>query len=79
MSKLLIYKKNGGKVYDLVMAQKLKELKEEKQHIQDELIKEARNLANRYNSSWNTRLTVIERGEKTGLYNELRSIIGICR
>lgn len=78
MSKLLIYKSNGGKIYDLVMAQKLKEEREKKEYIQDELIKEARNSANRYNDTWNSRLTSIARGEKTGLYNELRAIIGRC-
>ena len=78
MSKLLIYKSNGGKIYDLVMAQKLKEEREKKEYIQDELIKEARNSANRYNDTWNSSLTSIARGEKTGLYNELRAIIGRC-
>jgi REP element-mobilizing transposase RayT len=78
MSKLLIYKSNGGKIYDLVMAQKLEEEKEKKEYIQDELIKEARNSANRYNDTWNSRLTAVVRGEKTGLYNELRAIIGRC-
>lgn len=78
MSKLLIYKNNGGKVYDLVMAQKINKEKEKKEYIQDELIKEVRNSANRYNDTWNSRPTAIARGEKTGLYNELRAIIGRC-
>ena len=76
MSKLLIYKGNGGKVYDLVMTQKMKREKEEKEQIQDELIKEARSIANRYNDTWNIRPTAIVRGEKTGLYNEIRAIMG---
>ena len=78
MSKLLIYKNNGGKIYDLIMAQRVKEEKEKKEYIQDELIKETRNSANRYNDTWNSRLTAIVRGEKTGLYNGLRVIIGRC-
>jgi REP element-mobilizing transposase RayT len=78
MSKLLIYRKNGGKVYDLVMAQKTKKSKEKKQQIQDELIKDLRNSSNRYSVSWSSSLPAVTRGEKTGLYNELRSIIGMC-
>ena len=76
MSKLLIYKKNGGKVYDLVMAQKMKELKENQRQIQDELIKKLRTDAHKYEGTWNSNLTVIKRGRKTGLYKELRSKIG---
>ncbi|MDI6619848.1 MAG: hypothetical protein QME45_14550 [Clostridiales bacterium] len=64
--------------YDLVMAQKIKKEKEKKEYIQDELIKEARNSANMYNDTWNSRLIAIVRGEKTGPYNGLRAIIGRC-
>ncbi|WP_373898739.1 hypothetical protein ACER0A_005315 [Haloimpatiens sp. FM7315] len=77
MSKLLIYKKNGGKIYDLVMAQKIKEKREKKEHIQDQIIRELRCSANKANSSYDNSLTAIERGEKAGLYNALRSIVGI--
>jgi hypothetical protein len=78
MSKLIIYKKNGGKVYDLVMAQKLKESIANKQEIQDKLIKELRTSSNRYDNVWNSNLTAIHKGHKNGLYNELRRIIGRC-
>ncbi|HHW32497.1 MAG TPA: ISLre2 family transposase [Clostridiaceae bacterium] len=78
MSKLRIFKKNGGNVYDLVMAQKLKEAKTKKHHIQDELIKKLRNSSSKYEGVWNSNLTAIDIGQKTGLYKELRGIIGRC-
>jgi len=78
MSKLIIYKKNGGKVYDIVMAQKQKKLASSRQEIQEKLIKELKKSSNRYESVWNSNLTVIHKGSKTGLYKELRRIIGIC-
>lgn len=78
MSKLIIYKKNGGKVYDIVMAQKQKKLASSRQEIQEKLIKELKKSSNRYESVWNSNLTVIHKGCKTGLYKELRRIIGIC-
>lgn len=78
MSKLIIYKKNGGKIYDLVMAQKLREMETSKHELQDELVKEVRKLSeSRYANSWNSNLTVFTLGKKTGLFNELRSIAGI--
>ncbi|WP_102398661.1 ISLre2 family transposase [Haloimpatiens massiliensis] len=77
MSKLLIYKKNGGKIYDLVMAQKIKKKRENKEHIQDKLISELRCSANKSKSPYDISLTAIDRGQKTGLYNALRSIIGM--
>jgi hypothetical protein len=78
MYKLIIYKKNGGKIYDLVMAQKLREMETSKHELQDELVKEVRKLSeSRYANSWNSNLTVFTLGKKTGLFNELRSIAGI--
>ena len=78
MSELRIYRKNGGKVYDLVMAQKMKKQKEEKFRVQDEIIKSLRNSSTKYENIMNTGITAINMGHKTGLYKELRSIIGIC-
>lgn len=78
MSKFIVYKKNGGKVYDLVMAQKLKEMEARKHKMQDQLVKEIRKLSSgRYVDSWNSNLTVFTTGKKTGLFNELRSAAGI--
>ena len=39
MTKLLVYKKNGGNIYDLVMSQKEQERLEQKEEIQDENIR----------------------------------------
>lgn len=78
MSQLRIYKKNGGKIYDLVMGQKAREEKEKKIHIQDQIIKGLRNSSTKYENIVNTKITAIEKGHKTGLYKELRKIIGRC-
>lgn len=52
MAQLQIYKKNGGKIYDLVMAQKRKEQKAQKEELQDELIRELRTSNKRYENVW---------------------------
>jgi len=78
MSQLRIYKKNGGKIYDLVMGQKAREEKEKKTQIQDQIIKGLRNSSTKYENIVNTKITAIEKGHKTGLYKELRKIIGRC-
>ena len=78
MSKLIIYKKNGGQIYDLVMAQKLREMETRKRQIQDQLVKEMKNLSSsRYANAWNSNLTVFSMGKKTGLFNDLRRLAGI--
>ena len=76
MAQLRIFKKNGGKVYDLVMAQKKKEQREEVHQLQDELIREMRTNGNRYANVWNSNLTVISKGHKTALYSALRAFVG---
>lgn len=78
MARLRIYKRNGGKIYDLVMAQKKKEQREKKIQLQDELIKSLRKSTGKYENAVNAEITAIEKGHKTGLYKELRSIIGRC-
>lgn len=78
MSQLRVFKQNGGKVYDLVMAKKKKEKQEEKQALQDELIRELRTAGKRYENTWTgTNLTVLQKGHKTALYSGLRRIIGM--
>lgn len=75
MSQLRIFKKNGGRVYDLVMAQNKREKCEKEHEIQDEIIKELKKTSsNRYLNSWNSNITVLEKGHKTALYNSLRNI-----
>ena len=77
MAQLQIYKKNGGKIYDLVMAQKRKEQKAQKEELQDELIRELRTSSKRYENVWNSNLTIIQKGHKTALYSGLRNIAGL--
>ncbi|HHW21824.1 MAG TPA: ISLre2 family transposase [Clostridiaceae bacterium] len=77
ISQLRIFKKNGGKVYDLIMAQKRKEQKEQEHQLQDELIRQLRTDANRYEKAWNSNITILNKGHKTTLYSALRAIAGI--
>ena len=78
MAQLRIYKRNGGKIYDLVMAQKKREQKENEIREQEELISSYRRATTRYEEAMNTNLTVLQMGHKTVLYKALRGIIGRC-
>jgi hypothetical protein len=76
MAQLRVFKKNGGKIYDLVMAQKKKKQKEQQHAQQDELIRELR-ASNKRDNVWNSKVTVLNKGHKTTLYSGLRAIIGM--
>lgn len=78
MAQLRIYKRNGGKIYDLVMAQKKRERKEKEIREREELINSFRRASARYEGAANTSLTVLQTGHKTALYKALRGIIGRC-
>ncbi|NMA01955.1 MAG: ISLre2 family transposase [Clostridia bacterium] len=78
MTKLLVYKKNGGNIYDLVMFQKEQERLVQKEEIQDEIIRGMRRSGIRYESSFNVDLPAIHGGHKTGLYHALRKLVGKC-
>lgn len=78
MTKLLVFKKNGGIIYDLVMLQKEKERKEQKIEIQEELLWQFKASGIRHTSRFNKELTAIHIGHKTGLYKELRKLVGKC-
>jgi hypothetical protein len=78
MTKLLVYKKNGGNIYDLVMFQKEQERLEQQEEIQDEIIRGMRRSGIRYESSFNVDFPAIHGGHKTGLYHALRKLVGKC-
>lgn len=78
MTQLLVYKKNGGKIYDLVMLQKEKERREEHANIQDDLIRRMRGADRKYENSFNVELPAIQTGQKSGIYHALRQMRGIC-
>ena len=61
------------------MAQKLKEEKERKIQIQEKLIKSLRRMATNYNVAVNSNITVVNIGHRTGLYKEIRSLMGWFR
>jgi hypothetical protein len=76
MAQLRVYKRNGGKIYDLVMGQKKREENEIRE--QEELLSSFRRAATKYEDIVNTNLTVLQTGHKTALYKALRGIIGRC-
>lgn len=78
MARLRIYKKNGGKIYDLVMAQKKKEQKENRIKEQKELLSRFRRASAQYEDVANKNLTVLQAGHKTGLYKALKGLTGRC-
>lgn len=78
MAQLRVYKRNGGKIYDLVMGQKKREQEENEIRKQEELINSYRRATTRYEEAMNTNLTVTQIGHKTMLYKALRGIIGRC-
>jgi hypothetical protein len=62
----------------LVMAQKQRKAVIKKREEQEILIKELRRLSSGYENVWNSKLTVLAKGHKTGLYNELKWLRGLC-
>ncbi len=77
MAKLIIYKKNGGKIYDLVMGQKSEEKEAEKLKEERELAREIENLSSsRYADAWDGNIIILAMGKHTGLFKELKSISG---
>lgn len=78
MAQLRIYKRNGGKIYDLVMAQKKREQKDNEIREQEEFLSSFRRASTKYEDIVNTNLTVLQTGHKTALYKALRGIIGRC-
>lgn len=76
MAQLRVYKQNGGKIYDLVMAQKKKEEKEKDIKEKEVLLASFWKGSARYENVMNTNLTVLNTGHKTALYKALRGIVG---
>ena len=78
MSRLRVYKANGGNVYDLVMYKQAKEKIEIEEEIKrniDILIKEKRK---KCNDCFNTEIPALSMGKKDGLQISLKSLRGIC-
>ena len=73
MSRLRIYRKNGGKIIDLVKAKKIKEEKEQKQEISKELRNTITRKAKSYYNGGYNNITVLNLGKKNALYNELKA------
>jgi len=76
MSQLRVYKRNGGKIYDLVMAQKKKEQKAKEIEEQEAFLESLKKSSVRCESVISTNLIVLHTGHKTALYKALRGIVG---
>lgn len=78
MSRLRIYKANGGKIYDLVMYKKEKEKLEIEAEIINNYDKAIKKKRGNYNDSFNTEFGIYQAGKSNGLYSSLKSLRGIC-
>ncbi len=78
MSRLRVYKANGGKIYDLVMYKKEKEKLKIEAEILKNYNKKIKEKRIKYNDVFNTEFSIYEAGKKNGLYKSLKSLRGIC-
>jgi hypothetical protein len=78
MSELRIYCQNGGKVYDLVKYQKMKQEREIKEEIQKEMDRKIKRKRENYTEVWNSSNIATDMGKRTGVYHIIKSIKGIC-
>lgn len=78
MSELRIYCQNGGKVYDLVKYQKMKQEREIKEEIQKEIDRKIKRKRENYTDVWNSSNIATDMGKRTGVYHIIKSLKGIC-
>ena len=78
MAKLRVFKWNQGNVYDLVMYQKYKEQKEQREYLQDEMIREARARIGKKGQSYKSNMPLLERGKNDVYYETIKACRGIC-
>ena len=78
MAKLRVFKWNQGNVYDLVMYQKYKEQKEQREYLQDEMIREARARIGKKGKSYKSNMPLLERGKNDVYYETIKACRGIC-
>lgn len=78
MAKLRVFKWNQGNVYDLVMYQKYKEQKKQREYLQDEMIREARARIGKKGKSYKSNMPLLERGKNDVYYETIKACRGIC-
>ena len=78
MSRLRVYKANGGNIYDLVMYKKEKEEREVTEKIKEQFDKTIRKRRQNYTDTWNNQPVATQMGKRNGLYYELKGLRGIC-
>lgn len=78
MSRLRVYKANGGNIYDLIMYKKEKEEREVTEKIKKEFDKIIRKKRQNYTDTWNNQTITAQMGKRSGLYYELKGLRGIC-
>ncbi|WP_066507747.1 ISLre2 family transposase [Abyssisolibacter fermentans] len=78
ISRLRIYKANGGKIRNLIGYKKKIEEREIKEAIQRKVDKEIKRKREKYLDVWRSDTTVSESGKISGLYYSLKKLRGIC-
>lgn len=78
MSRLRVYKANGGNIYDLVMYKKEKEEREITEEIKEQFDKAIKKKRQNYTDVWNNQPVATQMGKRNGLYYELKGLRGIC-
>ena len=78
MSRLRIYRQNGGKVYDLMKYQKRKQEREVKQEILKEMERKIKRKRENYTDVWNSSNIATDMGKMNGLYCSFKAFRGIC-
>jgi hypothetical protein len=78
MSRLRVYKANGGKIYDLVMYKQEKEKNKLEEEIKRSIDKSIKKKRINYNDGFNKELIALSTGKKDGLRASLKTLRGIC-
>lgn len=78
MTRLRVYKANGGKIYDLVMHKKMIKKREIKMDIQRQFDNEIKKKRKKYTDVWESTTMAAISGKTDGLYFKIKALRGIC-
>lgn len=78
MSRLRVYRQNGGNIYDLIKYQKKKQEREIKQEILKEIDRSIKKKRENYTDVWNSSNIATDMGKMNGLYCTFKAFRGIC-
>jgi hypothetical protein len=77
MSRLRVYKANGGKVIDLLKLKKERQERKIRQEIRDKVDKEIMIKSKTYTDVWNHDTITSKIGKRTGIYHYMKMVRGI--